>query len=157
MIATLFGSLFGGLFRLTPEVLKWMDRSSERRHELAMQEKALAFERLRGPQKMAEIRASSQAHDLDLAIPAWLKVNAQQDTPGANRFTDRLSRSVRPTLTYSVMGLYGFAKAGQILHALLLPATMHQPLHVWNDADQALLAGVLHFWFLGRVFDRGSR
>jgi hypothetical protein len=27
-------------------------------------------------------------------------------------------------------------------------------LHAWTDADQALWAGVLNFWFLGRVFDR---
>ncbi|WP_240125818.1 hypothetical protein [Thermomonas alba] len=24
----------------------------------------------------------------------------------------------------------------------------------WTEADQALWAGVLNFWFLGRVFDR---
>jgi hypothetical protein len=27
-------------------------------------------------------------------------------------------------------------------------------LHAWTEADQALWAGVLNFWFLGRVFDR---
>ncbi len=27
-------------------------------------------------------------------------------------------------------------------------------LQAWTDADQALWAGVLNFWFLGRVFDR---
>ena len=27
-------------------------------------------------------------------------------------------------------------------------------LNAWTDADQALWAGVLNFWFLGRVFDR---
>jgi hypothetical protein len=26
-------------------------------------------------------------------------------------------------------------------------------LHAWTDVDQALWAGVLNFWFLGRVFD----
>jgi hypothetical protein len=25
---------------------------------------------------------------------------------------------------------------------------------LWTEADQALWAGVLNFWFLGRVFDR---
>ena len=27
-------------------------------------------------------------------------------------------------------------------------------LHAWTEADQALWAGVLNFWFLGRVFDK---
>jgi hypothetical protein len=27
-------------------------------------------------------------------------------------------------------------------------------MQAWTEADQALWAGVLNFWFLGRVFDR---
>ena len=41
MIETLLGGLLGGTFRLAPEILKWLDRKSERGHELAMQDKAL--------------------------------------------------------------------------------------------------------------------
>ncbi len=48
MIETLLGGLLGGAFRLAPEVLKWLDRKGERSHELAMQDKALEFEKLRG-------------------------------------------------------------------------------------------------------------
>jgi hypothetical protein len=52
MIETLLGGLLGGAFRLAPEVLKWLDRRGERGHELAMQDKALEFEKLRGAQRM---------------------------------------------------------------------------------------------------------
>ena len=55
MIETLLGGLLGGVFRLAPEILKWMDRNGERGHELAMQDKALEFEKIRGAQRMAEI------------------------------------------------------------------------------------------------------
>jgi hypothetical protein len=51
MIETLLGGLLGGAFRLAPEVLKWFDRQGERGHELAMQDKALEFEKLRGAQR----------------------------------------------------------------------------------------------------------
>ena len=50
MIETLLGGLLGGAFRLAPEILKWMDRKSERGHELAMQDKALEFEKNRAPE-----------------------------------------------------------------------------------------------------------
>ncbi len=53
MIETLLGGLLGGVFRLAPEILKWLDRQGERGHELAMQDKALEFEKLRGAQRMA--------------------------------------------------------------------------------------------------------
>ena len=52
MIETLLGGLLGGAFRLAPEILKWFDRRGERGHELAMQDKALEFEKLRGAQRM---------------------------------------------------------------------------------------------------------
>ena len=61
MIETLLGGLLGGVFRLAPEILKWMDRNGERDHELAMQDKALEFEKLRGASRMAEIGASADA------------------------------------------------------------------------------------------------
>ena len=48
-------------FRLAPEILKWLDRKGERSHELAMQDKALEFEKLRGAQRMAEIGAGADA------------------------------------------------------------------------------------------------
>jgi len=59
MIETLLGGLLGGIFRLAPEMLRWLDRKGERGHELAMQDKALEFEKLRGTQRMQEIGASS--------------------------------------------------------------------------------------------------
>ncbi len=61
MIETLLGGLLGGAFRLAPEILKWLDRKGERGHELAMQDKALEFEKIRGAQRMAEIGASAEA------------------------------------------------------------------------------------------------
>ena len=61
MIETLLGGLLGGAFRLAPEILKWMDRKGERSHELAMQDKALEFEKLRGAQRMGEIGATADA------------------------------------------------------------------------------------------------
>ena len=61
MIETLLGGLLGGAFRLAPEFLKWLDRKGERGHELAMQDKALEFEKVRGASRMAEIGASADA------------------------------------------------------------------------------------------------
>jgi len=53
--------LLGGAFRLAPEILKWLDRQGERSHELAMQDKALEFEMLRGAQRMSEFSATADA------------------------------------------------------------------------------------------------
>ena len=78
MIETLLGGLLGGAFRLAPEILKWMDRKGERSHELAMQDKALEFEKLRGVQRMAEIGASADAAWNTGAIDALREAVAAQ-------------------------------------------------------------------------------
>ena len=155
MIETLLGGLLGGVFRLAPEVLKWFDRKSERGHELAMQDKALEFDRLRGAQKMAEIGASADAAWNTGAIEALRDAVRTQGEKTGVRWADALSISVRPVITYWFMGLYCAAKTAAFVGAMTAGVGWSAAvLQAWTEADQALWAGVLNFWFLGRVFDR---
>ena len=155
MIETLLGGLLGGAFRLAPEILKWLDRKGERGHELAMQDKALEFEKLRGAQRMAEIGAAADAAWNTGAIDALKEAVAAQGHQSGVRWADALSASVRPVITYWFMGLYCAAKTAAFAAAVTAGAGWGEViLHAWTEADQALWAGVLNFWFLGRVFER---
>ena len=158
MIETLLGGLLGGAFRLAPELLKWLDRKGERGHELAMQDKALEFEKIRGAQKMAEIGASAEAAWNTGAIEALRDAVRSQGEKTGVRWADALSSSVRPVITYWFMSLYCAAKIVAFLSAVNSGAGWGAAsLHAWTEADQALWAGVLNFWFIGRVFDRVRR
>jgi hypothetical protein len=158
MIETLLGGLLGGAFRLAPEILKWLDRKGERGHELAMQDKALEFERLRGAQRMAEIGASADAAWNTGAIDALREAVVAQGRPSGVRWADALSTSVRPVITYWFMALYCAAKAATFAAAIKGGADWGVAiLHAWTEADQALWAGVLNFWFLGRTLDKMNR
>ena len=155
MIETLLGGLLGGAFRLAPEFLKWLDRRGERGHELAMQDKALEFEKIRGAQRMTEIGAGADAAWNTGAIEAFKEAVAGQGRPSGVRWADALSSSVRPVITYWFMALYCAAKTAAFVAALTAGAGWGAAiLHAWTEADQALWAGVLNFWFLGRVFDK---
>ena len=155
MIETLLGGLLGGVFRLAPEVLKWFDRKSDRGHELAMQDKALEFDRIRGAQKMAEIGAAADAAWNTGAIEALRDAVRTQGEKTGVRWADALSISVRPVITYWFMALYCAAKTAAFVGALTAGVGWSAAvLQAWTEADQALWAGVLNFWFLGRVFDR---
>lgn len=155
MIETLLGGLLGGAFRLAPEILKWIDRKGERGHELAMQDKALEFEKLRGAQRMSEIDANADAAWNVGAIEALRESVAAQGRPSGVKWADALSVSVRPVITYWFMALYCAAKTAAFAAAVTAGAGWGTAiLHAWTEADQALWAGVLNFWFLGRVFDR---
>lgn len=155
MIETLLGGLLGGAFRLAPEILKWLDRNGERSHELSMQDKALEFEKLRGAQRMGEIGASADAAWNTGAIEALRDAVRGQGEKTGVAWADALSSSVRPVITYWFMALYCVAKTAAFVAAVTAGAGWGAAiLHAWTEADQALWAGVLNFWFLGRVFDR---
>jgi hypothetical protein len=156
MIETLLGGLLGGAFRLAPEFLKWLDRKGERGHELAMQDKALEFEKVRGAQRMAEIGSQADAAWNTGAIEALRDAVRTQGEKTGVWWADALSSSVRPIITYWLMTLYCAAKTVAFIAALNAGAGWGAAvLAAWSEADQALWAGVLNFWFLGRVFDRG--
>lgn len=155
MIETLLGGLLGGAFRLAPEILKWLDRNGERGHELAMQDKALEFEKIRGAQRMNEIGASAEAAWNTGAIETLREAVRSQGKKAGVRWADALSSSVRPVITYWFMALYCAAKTAAFAAAVTAGAGWGVAIaHAWTEADQALWAGVLNFWFLGRVFDR---
>ena len=124
MIETLLGGLLGGAFRLAPELLKWLDRKGERGHELAMQDKALEFEKLRGAQRMAEIGASADAAWNTGAIEALKEAVAAQGRPSGVKWADALSTSVRPVITYWFMALYCAAKTAAFAAAVSVPVAL---------------------------------
>lgn len=156
MIETLLGGLLGGAFRLAPELLKWIDRKGERGHELAMQDKALEFEKLRGTQKMAEIAASADTALNVGALEALKESIMAQGRPSGVRWADALSTTVRPVITYWFMGLFCAVKTATFAAMVHGGADGASALQMaWTEADQALWAGVLNFWFVGRVFDKG--
>lgn len=155
MIETLLGGLLGGAFRLAPEILKWLDCKGERGHELAMQDKALEFEKIRGAQRMSEIGAGADAAWNVGAIETLREAVRTQGEKTGVRWADALSSTVRPVITYWFMALYCAAKTAAFVGAVdagveWIPAIQA----AWTEGDQALWAGVLNFWFLGRVFDR---
>ena len=155
MIETLLGGLLGGAFRLAPEFLKWLDRKGERGHELAMQDKALEFEKLRGAQRMSELGAGADAAWNVGAIETLREAVRTQGEKTGVRWADALSTSVRPVITYWFMALYCAAKTATVAAAVTGGAGWGVAiLYAWTEADQALWAGVLTCWCLGRVFDR---
>ncbi|MFZ2738108.1 MAG: hypothetical protein WBI20_02630 [Burkholderiaceae bacterium] len=155
MIETLLGGLLGGAFRLAPEILKWVDRRGERGHELAMQDKALEFEKLRGAQRMSEISASADAAWNSGAIEALRDAVRTQGEKTGVAWADALSTSVRPTVTYLFVLMYVGVKLSTFVGSVGAGVAFGAALiATWTDADQALLAGILNFWFISRVWDR---
>ena len=97
----LLGSIFGGVFRLAPEVLKFFDKKNERLHELNMFARQCELEQLRGQMKLAEIGAQREAA-IDVGVmDAFNNAITQQAemVKAAGGWVASLSASVRPMVT----------------------------------------------------------
>ena len=143
------GSLFGGLFRLAPEVLKFFDKQNDRKHELAMMDKQLDYEKLKAEFKVEEKYVDFSVHQLD-AMQEAFKEQAATAT-SSYKWVSALSALVRPMVTYVLFGLYVCFKITMMYYAVQtgIPwnAVMQQ---AWNQDDFAMLNAILMFWFVGR-------
>ena len=109
MIETLLGGLLGGAFRLAPEILKWLDRKGERGHELAMQDKRWSSKILRCAAD-GRIGASAGCRLERRCRRCAARCRPHQGEKTGVRWSDALSVSVRPVITYWFMALYCAAR-----------------------------------------------
>ena len=91
MIETLVGTLFGGMFRMAPEILKWMDRKDERKHELAMFDKQLEADRLKGDQTLQQLNVQSAATIGAAEVQAIIEATKAQATVTGIKFVDGIN------------------------------------------------------------------
>jgi len=148
------GSLLGGLFRLVPEIIKFLDKKNERGHELSMFDKQCELEKVRGSQKLAEIGVQREAA-IDSGVMDAFNAAINQQTEmvkAAGGWVASLSASVRPVMTYYLLLLYGVFKTATIAIGYASGQPIPELLKsAWTVDDMALLSGVVNFWILDRT------
>lgn len=149
----ILGGVFGGIFRLAPEVLKYFDKKNERQHELYMFDKQCELEKVRGQQKLAEIGAQRDAAIDTGAMDAFnAAINQQTEmAKAAGGKVAALSASVRPVMTYYLLVMYGAVKTCFIILAYQNSVPFAEALiKNWTPDDMALLTGVVNYWMIDR-------
>ena len=153
MIETLLGSLLGGVFRIAPEILKWLDRRGEREHELKMVQAEMEFAKVRGEIAMREAEARMTVAELD-AMQTALKEQGETARSGG-KVVAAMSALVRPIVTYWFVALYSVVKITSIAMAIDANGDWKEVIvKSWTQDDMAMLMLVLTFWFVGRVWER---
>lgn len=155
----IIGSLIGGAFRLAPEVLKWLDRKNERQHELAMFNRQCELEAQRGQLKLQEIGAHREAA-LDVGVIDAFKSAIEQQTSmtqAAGGWAAKLSASVRPVVTYLLIGVYLSLQIAMAASILLGGGFVEDVFRFVMTPDfVALVAGILNYHFLNRTLEKRS-
>lgn len=147
------GTIFGGLFRIAPEILKHLDKANERKHELAMFQLQTDLEKLRGEFRMEERYVDHSITQLDAIKSAFAEQAATAQAAG--KWMSALSASVRPGITWFLFGLYAAVKVSAIIVAWQSNAVWSEVLkQSWNQDDFAMLMMILTFWFVGRSIEK---
>lgn len=157
MILTLLSMLGGGLMRLLPEVFAFLNKKTDNAHELAMMDKQAELEKTRSAMRREEIETQGQVdfnieelHALGEALKGQMQVTG-------NSVVDTLNFLVRPVTTYFFLCMYALAKIAMFVVAMKSGLdTWETVLKIYDDEDRSILAGILSFWFLGRVFDKAK-
>lgn len=153
MIETLFGSILGGVFRIAPELLKWLDRRGEREHELKMLNAEMEFAKIKGEIAMRESEAKMTVSELE-AMTEALKEQGQT-ARAAGKWVAAASALVRPMVTYWFVVLYSVVKILGMVMAIQAGGDWKEVIvKSWTQDDMAMLMLVLTFWFVGRVWER---
>lgn len=153
MIETLLGSLFGGMFRLAPEVLRWLDRKNERQHELNMFQLQTDLEKVKGSFAVEQKYVEHSTATLD-AIEAAFKEQAAS-AASSYKWVSAVSALVRPGVTYALFGLYVLVKLAAMTYAINTGQPWREVLMIhWSSDDFAMLNMILTFWFVGRSIEK---
>lgn len=158
MLASLLSLLGGGLMRLLPELVSLWNKKTDNAHELAMLDRQFELEK----QRSADDRARAEIYARSALETGYLETQAvalegQMQRTGIRK-VDILNFLVRPIVTYYLLVMYGLFKLGNFAVALQHGAGKWEAiLQVYTPEDFNLLSGVIAFWFVGRVFDKGGK
>lgn len=155
---TLIGTLFGGLFRLAPEFIKWLDRKNERAHELSMFGKQIELDQLRATNALQQTKAEGEISIATKDIEALIAgANAQAVRTGI-RWVDAINSLMRPTITFWwVIVLQTSVMVTTIaMHVSAGSSPGEALLKIWGTDEKAIVASIISYWFLDRTLRRGA-
>jgi len=122
-ILTALGGLLGSFL---PEVVKYFKDKADKAHELKIMEMQIEAQKAAGTQRLSEINVNA-----DVAETAAL----YQFANPKEGWTEGLNALIRPLVTILFVVGYLYSK---------------WPHLTWSETDQALLSGILGFWFGNR-------
>ena len=149
----LLGSIFGGLFRLAPEVLKFLDKKNERAHELNMFQLQTDLEKMRGEFRVEEKYVDYSIQQTE-AIKEAFKEQAET-AKAAGWFVAAISALVRPGITWALFFMYATVKAAALVMAFQTGAVWTEVVTtVWDEDDFGLFTMCISFFFVGRPLEK---
>lgn len=151
--------IFGGIFRLAPELLKWMDKKDERKHELAMLDAQMKADQLRAELAIRQIDAEAEVILGRAEMDAIIEATKAQGQKSGVRWIDGFNSLLRPLIAFWwVIVLYSGSLCVQF-YALVWKFHESVPvavLTVFGAQEKSIALSIIGFVFVDRAIRRGS-
>lgn len=157
MLLSLIGGIFGGLLRLAPEILKFLDGKNDRAHELAMMDKQKEFLELQGKLKIDEAHVYADRDIQKGQFDAYMAAYQAENTmlARASQWVDNINALIRPSVTFGVFTLWAICRLAVIVYSFKATGSVSETLtNAWTAEDAALLSAIAAYYFVGRTIDK---
>lgn len=143
---SIIGAILGLIGSLLPEIIKFLNRKEDHRHEIEMAKIQLEMAEKQHAYRMAEIEATA-----DIEESKALYQYAEPKLTGVkwiDAITMLYQSSVRPTVTYAFVAFFALVKYAK--YKVFLASGMSQwsiIVNLWESEDMALFSTIIAFWF----------
>lgn len=143
---TIISTILGFLSSAFPEIIKYFKTKQDYAHEKEMYTLQVESMKTEHEFKMREMEATADIKESEalykaseIKLTGWVVVDG---------IIALYNSSVRPTLTYAFLTLYGLAKFGQYQVTVASSASPSEAIwKVYNTEDMALFAAIVGYWF----------
>ena len=158
MLESLLGTLFGGACRLIPEVMSWLDKKDERKHELSMFDKQLEADKQRADAAQA-LSITENTAKIDLAdIQAIIEATKVQGQLTGIKWVDAFNSSIRPLLALQwLIILWPAVVVAGFLYSVHFGTDPLIALKAaFGPEEKAMASGIASFWLVDRSLRKVS-
>jgi hypothetical protein len=156
----LLGIVFGGASRLGQYWMEAQDKEKERVHEREMFDKQVALQAQKSDAEKDLRRMDADAAKDTGELNALVQAISAQGTEAtaAGGWVLSLSASVRPVVSYWLLGIYTASKASILYLSLSGGVGFAEALRAsYTEFDGALLGSIMSFWFADRSLRKSSK
>jgi hypothetical protein len=152
----MFELILGGLARLAPELIKAFDRTSERKHELALIEINLRAEHARAENAQTELEMMHGAQTDAAELQALIEATKAQAANAQGTWAAGYSAMIRPLMaTQWVLVLWpAVVVAGFVISVLNGTPALTAMSAAFGESERALAQAIAAFWLVDRSLRR---
>jgi len=160
ILASILGTLTGGLTSILPGVLSYLQRRDELKHESQLLALKARYAQQDAQRAIDIIDARADADE-------GKSLRDHDATLDGGGFINTLRRSVRPVITYLFFFLFLFIKVVAVLAAMrtvgaedwLANSLLWSDLMpiIWDDQTAAIFGAIIGFWFGSRAIEKLMR